>query len=175
MSSCRSTGQRAPVLEVECDLLLARAALAQVLPHGEHVLARARKLIFAGQRRIAGQRAGGEEGGRQEPVGGVEQQQLDKRSAERHPRDVGAIDAEAVEDRERVAGELRERVWPLGEGAGRAARVSITAILVAAAELIAEVGYRKLSIEAIAARAGVGKQTIYRWWPSKGAGSSTPS
>jgi AcrR family transcriptional regulator len=44
-----------------------------------------------------------------------------------------------------------------------------TSILDATAELIAEVGYRKLSIEAIAARAGVGKQTIYRWWPSKGA------
>ncbi|MFE2727880.1 TetR/AcrR family transcriptional regulator [Kitasatospora sp. NPDC059327] len=43
------------------------------------------------------------------------------------------------------------------------------AVLTAAAELVAEVGFAKLTIEAIAARAGVGKQTIYRWWPSKGA------
>ncbi|MEV0647541.1 TetR/AcrR family transcriptional regulator [Phytomonospora sp. NPDC050363] len=43
------------------------------------------------------------------------------------------------------------------------------AILSAATELVAEVGFPKLTIEAIAARAGVGKQTIYRWWPSKGA------
>jgi AcrR family transcriptional regulator len=43
------------------------------------------------------------------------------------------------------------------------------AILTAATDLVHEAGYRKLTIEAIAARAGVGKQTIYRWWPSKGA------
>ena len=43
------------------------------------------------------------------------------------------------------------------------------AILTAALDLAAEVGYRGLSIEGIAARAGAGKQTIYRWWPSKGA------
>ncbi|MEU7628870.1 TetR/AcrR family transcriptional regulator C-terminal ligand-binding domain-containing protein [Nocardia sp. NPDC049220] len=43
------------------------------------------------------------------------------------------------------------------------------AILAAAAELVRELSYPKLSIEAIAGRAGVGKQTIYRWWPSKGA------
>jgi len=43
------------------------------------------------------------------------------------------------------------------------------AILRAAFELCAERSYERTSVEAIAARAGVGKQTIYRWWPSKGA------
>lgn len=42
------------------------------------------------------------------------------------------------------------------------------AILTSAYELCLEVGYNALTMEAVARRAGVGKQTIYRWWPSKG-------
>jgi AcrR family transcriptional regulator len=41
------------------------------------------------------------------------------------------------------------------------------AILDAAIAELHEHGYAALTIEAIAARAGAGKQTIYRWWQSK--------
>ncbi|MFJ8824922.1 TetR/AcrR family transcriptional regulator [Streptomyces sp. NPDC102467] len=41
------------------------------------------------------------------------------------------------------------------------------AIYDAALALVGEIGYSHTTIEGIAARAGVGKQTIYRWWGSK--------
>ncbi|AZM62622.1 MULTISPECIES: TetR/AcrR family transcriptional regulator [unclassified Streptomyces] len=51
--------------------------------------------------------------------------------------------------------------------ATRRSERSRRAIYDAALALVAEVGYPKTTIEGIASRAGVGKQTIYRWWPSK--------
>lgn len=42
-----------------------------------------------------------------------------------------------------------------------------TAILEATHALLHDHGLDQLSIEAVAARAGVGKQTIYRWWPNR--------
>ena len=41
------------------------------------------------------------------------------------------------------------------------------AILEAAAELLLERGLTAVSMDAVAARAGVSKATIYRWWPTK--------
>lgn len=49
---------------------------------------------------------------------------------------------------------------------GRAARVR-SAILSATEELLLEVGYEELTIEQVAARAGVHKTTVYRRWPTK--------
>lgn len=42
-----------------------------------------------------------------------------------------------------------------------------SAILAAAAELLLDQGGARVSMSAVAERAGVSKATIYRWWPSK--------
>jgi AcrR family transcriptional regulator len=41
------------------------------------------------------------------------------------------------------------------------------AVLAAADDLLVALGFAGVTVEGIAARAGVAKQTIYRWWPSK--------
>lgn len=51
---------------------------------------------------------------------------------------------------------------------GRAARVR-SSVLRATADLLAEVGYDNLSIDNVAARAGVHKTTVYRRWTTKAA------
>lgn len=42
-------------------------------------------------------------------------------------------------------------------------------MLDAAQALLHEVGYSKITIDQISARAGVSKATVYRWWPNKAA------
>ena len=46
---------------------------------------------------------------------------------------------------------------------------SHNAVMDATRKLLMQTSVQKLSIEAIAKKAGVGKTTIYRWWPSKSA------
>lgn len=44
---------------------------------------------------------------------------------------------------------------------------SRAAILNATVDQLDNVGYARMTIERVAAQAGVGKATVYRWWPSK--------
>lgn len=61
------------------------------------------------------------------------------------------------------------RVSPQANSPRRRSEKSRTAIVTSTRELLLERGFDGLTIEAVAARAGVGKQTIYRWWPSRPA------
>ncbi len=56
---------------------------------------------------------------------------------------------------------------PKGRAPHRRDENARVAVLHAADDLLVERGFRGVTIEGIAARAGVAKQTIYRWWPSK--------
>jgi AcrR family transcriptional regulator len=60
------------------------------------------------------------------------------------------------------AGEKRPPGRPRSE-------VSRQSILNSTLKLLKQSGFPELSIEAIAADANVGKTTVYRWWPTKGA------
>jgi AcrR family transcriptional regulator len=57
---------------------------------------------------------------------------------------------------------------PARAGRPRSERARL-AVLEAGADLLIEGGLAAASIEAIAARAGVSKVTIYKWWPSRGS------
>ncbi len=56
---------------------------------------------------------------------------------------------------------------PKGRAPHRRDENARLAVLHAADDLLVERGFGGVTIEGIAARAGVAKQTIYRWWPSK--------
>lgn len=43
------------------------------------------------------------------------------------------------------------------------------AVLAATRELVAELGYKGVTMDRIASRAGVARMTVYRWWPNKAA------
>ena len=61
-----------------------------------------------------------------------------------------------------------ERSSARGRGRPRSEQAR-TAILQSTLDLLKKVGFNELSIESIAARAEVGKATVYRWWPNKAA------
>jgi AcrR family transcriptional regulator len=61
-----------------------------------------------------------------------------------------------------------ERVGTTTSTTRRSARAH-AAILTATTDLLTEAGYSALTIEGVAARSGVAKTTVYRWWSTKPA------
>lgn len=62
---------------------------------------------------------------------------------------------------------MRKRTTTRAPGRPRSA-ASRDAILKAAYQILNETGFAGFTVEGVAARAGAGKATIYRWWKSKG-------
>jgi AcrR family transcriptional regulator len=63
-------------------------------------------------------------------------------------------------------GDQRAAKRPPGRPRSEEARASI---LRSTLKLLVKEGFSELTIEAVAANAGVGKATVYRWWPDKAA------
>ncbi len=55
---------------------------------------------------------------------------------------------------------------PRGPGRPRSEKAR-KAVIQSTLALLKRVGFNELSMESVAARAGVGKATVYRWWPNK--------
>lgn len=65
---------------------------------------------------------------------------------------------------------IQESVTSQKASPGRPRSQEVTkAILSTAIRLLEQNGYKKLSMESIAKASGAGKQTLYRWWPTKAA------
>jgi AcrR family transcriptional regulator len=64
---------------------------------------------------------------------------------------------------------MREEVTQAPKGGRPRSKQLHQAMLKAALDLVLEVGFRAVSVEAIAAKTGVGKTTLYRRWPNKAA------
>ncbi|MEU1505488.1 TetR/AcrR family transcriptional regulator [Kitasatospora sp. NPDC005748] len=74
----------------------------------------------------------------------------------------------AREDRSAIAAQPRPATGSSSASTGgRRSEAARLAVLNAADDLLVEHGFEGLTIEGIAAAAGVAKQTIYRWWKSK--------
>jgi AcrR family transcriptional regulator len=63
---------------------------------------------------------------------------------------------------------LEEPAGPAARGRPRSVEAR-DKILAATAELLSEGGLPAVTMEAVAARAGVAKTTLYRWWPNRAA------
>ncbi len=66
-------------------------------------------------------------------------------------------------------GEVRQRTGSQGRRGRPRDRQADDAILTATRELLAEVGFERLTVTEVAARAGVGRPTVYRRYPTKEA------
>ncbi|MER7578987.1 TetR/AcrR family transcriptional regulator [Kitasatospora sp. NPDC097691] len=89
--------------------------------------------------------------------------------SETEPRSEQAAPAVRTQQPERTD-QTPEQTAPTRPHTGRRRNEAAhRAILDAALHLLADSDGTPVTIDAIARTAGVGKQTVYRWWPSKGA------